>query len=125
MWHYYIFDERWENPNDKQGQEKLQKIKASLKSFKAFVKTTRDLYLNSVCAGDSDWSSNFVDLKEEKKLLGSRNTNFHFIESLDKYYVQMAEIIENEKKEFKEKYMWSIYNQPIKNNEHINDLKTL
>ena len=104
MWQYYVFNERWEDPNSKQGQEKLQKIRTSLKSFETFVKTMRDLYLNSVCDCDSGWSSNFVDLKEEKKLLGSKTTNFHFIETLDEYYVQMADIIENEKKEYREKH---------------------
>lgn len=118
MWQYYIFDERWEDPNNESGQKKLQKIKDSLKDFKTFVSTMRDLYVNSVCDCDSGWSSNFVDLKEEKKLLGSHKTNFHFIETLDEYYDQMTDIIENQKKEYKEKH-------PEEIEESINDIKMI
>lgn len=116
--YFYIFDEKWENPNNESGQEKLQKIKNSLKDFKTFVQTMRDLYQNSVCDCDSGWSTNFVDLKEEKKLLGSNKTNFHFIETLDEYYVQMSAIIENKKREYKEKHQTEV-------TESIKDIKMI
>lgn len=103
MHHFYIF-EKWEDVNNESGKEKMQKINDSLKDFKTFVQTMRDLYTNTVCDCDSGWSSSFIDLKEEKKLLGSKSTNFHFIETLDEYYVQMTDIIENEKKEYREKH---------------------
>lgn len=82
--YFYTIDE-WEKKNSDDVEKKLKEMKATLVDFKTFVQHIRDLYVNSVCDCDSGWSSSFVDLKNEKVLLGSKKTKFHFIKSYDEY----------------------------------------
>lgn len=120
-WFYKISDEKGKYLN-----EKLIKIKNSLKDFKTFVQTIKPLYANSVCDCDSGRSYNFIDLEEEKMVLGSSKTTFHFIETLDEYYVQMQPIKDNlEKRREQEHKEWEekIKNGEIEESIQVPDLK--
>ena len=122
-WFYNISNEK-----GKYLDEKLVKINNSLKDFKTFIQTIKPLYIDSFCDCDSGWSYNLINLSEEKCILGSKRTTFHFIETLDEYYDQMPSIkrakqeqMEKEYKEWEEKSK----NGEIEESIQIPELKTI
>lgn len=88
---YYTVDN-----NLKDADYNYEEIKKSLKSFESFKEKIKEIYKNSECNGDSFWSSNFIDLSKEKKILGSNKTKIHFIKTFDEYIKEMKKLYEKE-----------------------------